>query len=169
MVWKDIAGYEGLYCISDTGIVKSYPKMSGGSPRKEHILRENVKRTGYSSVVLAKDGKHTTVLIHRLVASAFVPNPKNSPVVNHVDGNKLNNAASNLEWCTYSQNTVHAYNHGMNHRGENHYKSKLSTKQVSDIRLMCASGASDKDVAKLFDVSASTVYLIRTGRNRRHG
>lgn len=169
MTWKDITGYEGLYAVSDTGIVKSYPKMSGGSPRKEHILKENVKRTGYSTVVLAKDGKHTTVFVHGLVASAFVSNPKNLPVVNHLDGNKHNNSASNLEWCTYSQNTIHAYEHGLNHLGENHYKSKLSSRQVSDIRCLSEKGFSDKEIAKQFDTSASTIYLIRTGRNRKHG
>ena len=63
---------------------------------------------GYQSLKLIKDGARRGFLVHRLVASIFCPNPLNKPDVNHIDGNKANNLASNLEWCTKSENMVHA-------------------------------------------------------------
>lgn len=67
------------------------------------------KSEQYKSVCLSKKGKKTTQMIHRLVAKAFIPNPNEYPVVNHIDGDKFNNHESNLEWCTVSQNTLHYY------------------------------------------------------------
>ena len=97
MKWKRIAGYED-YEISDTGLVRSLKR--GGT----RVLIPGRDRDGYLYVRLCKDGKAKHMSIHRLVASAFVPNPMNFPTVNHKDENKRNNAVSNLEWLSLADN-----------------------------------------------------------------
>ena len=76
-------------------------------------LKGSIKNTGYKMALLSIDGKKKDYAIHRLVAEAFIPNPNNKPVVNHKDGNKLNNCVSNLEWTTYSENRTHAVKTGL--------------------------------------------------------
>jgi hypothetical protein len=101
--WKDIKGYEGLYQVSDQGNVRSLHWRGGNSIRNLVPKRHN---RGYLKIELAKYGRAKTFLIHRLVAEAFVPKPNTSEdmVVNHIDEDKCNNAASNLEWCDQLQN-----------------------------------------------------------------
>ena len=105
---KDIKGYEGLYAITDKGQVYSYKKQKFLSPAK--------CGKGYLKVMLCRGKEdHKNLMIHRLVAEAFLPNPEGKLTVNHKDGNKLNNDVSNLEWNTYSENLKHAYSHGLNY------------------------------------------------------
>lgn len=101
----DVKGYEGLYKISTNGKVYSL--------KRKKIKRTDTNRNGYESVNLFKNGRGKHFLVHRLVAQAFIPNPNNYSFVNHIDGNKLNNDVNNLEWCTWSQNMIHAYSHGL--------------------------------------------------------
>ena len=100
-LWKDIEGYEGLYKVSSYGNVLSLKYC--GSNRK-HLLAPNPDHKGYLMVYLSKKGKTKTFKIHRLVASAFIPNPHNLPQVNHIDENPNNNKVENLEWCTRKYN-----------------------------------------------------------------
>ena len=104
-VWKDIEGYEGLYRISNKGRVKSLarPNNSGRNTRTDFIMSLG-NTHGYVSVVLCKDSKTKSFLVHRLVAKAFIENPNNYPCINHKDENKTNNNADNLEWCTVKYN-----------------------------------------------------------------
>lgn len=107
--WRpiNIPEYAGLYSVSNTGLVKGL--------KRGKILKPTL-RGGYKSISLSKsfmvDGKckneHKTNNVHRLVALSFLDNPNSHPVINHIDGDKENNHASNLEWCTYKQNTAHA-------------------------------------------------------------
>lgn len=108
--WKDIHGYEGLYQVSDLGRIKSLGRTityaNGTShPYKERVRKNNTHKNGYKNVDLWKDGRAKTFKVHRLVAQAFVPNPKNLSEVNHIDEDKENNKASNLEWVTPEYNT----------------------------------------------------------------
>ena len=96
--WKSIAGYEGLYEVSDIGRVKS---LKYG---KEKILKPGKDRGGYLQVSLCKDGHVKTARIHRLVAEAFIQNPNNLATINHKDEVKTNNAVSNLEWMSMKDN-----------------------------------------------------------------
>ena len=108
-MWKDIVGYEGIYQVSDLGDVKSLQRTArvrnGIRTVPERILKTGSGPFGYKTVRLAKDLTYTTELVHRLVATAFLPNPDNLPCVNHKDGNPNNNDASNLEWCTHEYNS----------------------------------------------------------------
>ena len=110
-IWKDVIGYEGLYFVSNLGRVKSTPTCKHKKPR---ILKP-IPRNGYLSVILCDEHGLKNVFIHRLVAQCFVPNPYNKPIVNHVDGNKMNPCAENLEWCTQKENIDHAIKTGLMH------------------------------------------------------
>lgn len=99
-IWKDVVGYEDYYMVSNTG--KIYSK------RKNLELKQSLKSNGYLSVDLVYDRKKS-VSVHRIVAEAFIPNFHNYPVVNHKDENKLNNNASNLEWCTQKYNANYGF------------------------------------------------------------
>lgn len=113
-MWKMVVGYEGLYMVSDAGGMIACEKHgSDGRLLRERKIHGGCYPNGYEFVCLRKDGKNKMVMIHRLVADAFIPNISNRPCVNHKDGNKHNNAVSNLEWCTYSQNRKHAYDTGL--------------------------------------------------------
>ena len=101
-VWKSIAGYEDHYAVSSHGRVMK--KKNG------RILKIKQPESGYMMASLNVDGIQKVFSVHRLVAKAFLTNPKNLKVVNHIDSNKFNNNADNLEWCTHSQNTLHWMN-----------------------------------------------------------
>lgn len=111
-IWKDIKGYEGLYQISNTGKVKSLTRYINSKSGRKFLIKEKTRKTttttaGYEYVVLAKKGKNKTLLIHRLVAENFIPNPNNYSCVNHIDENKSNNNVLNLEWCNYEYNNTY--------------------------------------------------------------
>lgn len=103
-VWKDIPGYEGLYQVSDHGNVRSLNWRNRGFVRNLYLKKHN---RGYRHVELRKAGKVKAFTVHRLVATAFIPNPNNYSTVNHKDEDKTNNTVSNLEWCSMSQNMKH--------------------------------------------------------------
>lgn len=111
-IWKDFKGYEGLYQVSNLGRVKSLErtfldKIGHKQHIKERILKPKTDRNGYLRVGLSNgNGKPKTLSVHRLVCQAFHKNPENKPSVNHIDENKVNNTASNLEWCTVKENSL---------------------------------------------------------------
>lgn len=109
-IWKDIQYYEGFYQVSNTGKVRSCDRTIVDSIGRKHfyngqVLTPMVVAGGYLEVNLSRGDERKPFHIHRLVAQAFLPNPKNLPCINHIDENKQNNAAQNLEWCSYKYNT----------------------------------------------------------------
>ena len=111
-VWKDIKGYEGSYQVSNLGRVKSLErtfidKIGHKQHTKERILKQFTASHGYLQVDLYNGSSKKKRLVHRLVCEAFHENTENKPCVNHIDENKTNNVASNLEWCTYEENNNH--------------------------------------------------------------
>lgn len=118
-IWKDILGYENEYEISSYGRVRAkYREFIGkdGKLKKYHPrylkLDSSIVKKGYARVTLSKDYKIERFQVHRLVAEHFIPNPENKPFVNHIDNNGLNNHVTNLEWCTQSENMMHAQKQG---------------------------------------------------------
>lgn len=121
--WRPVVGYDGLYEVSNLGRVKSLPRYSFRNNgivqriygRLIHLTKDS--HTGYYRVALSKDGSQKFVGVHRLVAQAFIPNPNNLPIINHIDWDRTNNVVildkdgnvikSNLEWCTQKHNANH--------------------------------------------------------------
>ena len=112
-IWKDVVGYEGLYKVSNLGRVRSLDKeiiITGVQKhpvkgiKKGKIKGQYLNRVGYAMTVLVKNEKRKYVLIHRLVAKAFIPNPENKPQVDHINGVKSDNRVENLRWATAKEN-----------------------------------------------------------------
>jgi hypothetical protein len=155
-IWKDIDGYKGIYQVSNFGNVKN----------KSMVLSLRTNR-GYKYITLYKDGKTTSKAVHRLVAISFIPNKKNKSEVNHKDGDKQNNRIDNLEWCTPSENSKHAYATGLKKpikaNGELNINAKLSKKEVFEIRNRYVKGCKVNGttaIAKDYGISKSQVCRI---------
>lgn len=127
-------------------------------------LKPNPDGRGYPMVIFQKRENRKAWLIHRLVANAFIPNPENKRCINHIDGDKTNNNVENLEWCTHSENILHAYRLGLHSRvGENHRSAKLTQSNVSEIRKLISAGNSCRSIGDEFGVSTTAISKIKHG------
>ncbi len=112
-IWKPIDGYSGIYEVSNLGNVRSYRNGKHGTRIVPYFI---VGQRGkhYRNVVLCdKDKGQKSAYVHALVAKHFVPNPNGFNEINHIDGDKMNNRADNLEWCTHKENMEHARKTGL--------------------------------------------------------
>lgn len=130
--WKPVVGYEGFYEVSDLGRVRSVPRelakrkpcWKTGYRKKGQLIKPQKRPNGYLFVNLHKDGIKRMANIHRLVAEAFIENPRKCAFVNHKDESRDNNAADNLEWCTHKENCN--YGTAIKRRVEKQRNGKLS-------------------------------------------
>lgn len=172
-IWKAVVGYEGFYDVSNLGRVKSLFRMVPWNgtmrPIRERIMVGG-NQNAYRSVLLRKDNAFKTFSFHRIVATAFIPNPLNLPMVNHKDGNKLNNRLENLEWVTLKQNAEHASKSGLMNsmNGETNPKAKLSENDVQTIRQEFSIGACRQELASRYSVSRTCIRSITTRKTWRH-
>lgn len=119
MIFTAIKGYENLYEVSDTGVVRSLDRILIGNngakyTRKGRVLSVSPNtQTEYLQVSLWKYNAETKKYLHRLIAEHFIPNPQSLPEINHKDGNRQNNLIGNLEWVTSSGNSLHAVKTGL--------------------------------------------------------
>jgi len=169
--WKDIKGYEGIYQISNLGRVKSLEKEIINNRYKtkmivkEKIMTPQLAGWGYLSIQLRKDGFYSGKLIHKLILDAFIPNPKNKPLGNHKDGDKLNNSLDNLEWSTHSENNKHAYDIGLKETNRDWAKSGAArSKEVVHLMTGIFYG-SLKEGLEAFNIKRSTE---QTRQNRKY-
>lgn len=172
-VWKDIPGYMGRYQVSNFGRIKSLSRWKIMPIwNKKYRTKEKIRspfRGTYDKIFLYKGVVGKSFQIHKLVASLFIPNPRNKPCINHKDGDKHNNNADNLEWCTHSENTQHAYDTNLMpdfiNMGVENGRSKLNTKEVLIIRESYRHMLGLKyhkllDLADIFNVSRTTISRI---------
>jgi len=164
-IWKDIKGYEGLYQVSNLGRIYSFrrPHAKGGL-RKLHYRKD-----GYIGVILAKNKVIEQLLVHRVVAKTFIPSSRKR-FINHKDGNKANNNAENLEWCTHKENQEHAVRTGLYTLGTARAQSKLNDKQVRVIKhiLTIPNRISIQTIADIFRVARQTIVQIDKGISWKH-
>ena len=113
-IWKEISGYEGYFEVSNLGNFRSKDRVirykdNGTRLYPGKLLKTETIVEGYQRIVLMKEAIKKRYMCHRLVAQEFVPNPDNKPYVNHINGNKADNRAENLEWVTQSENELHSH------------------------------------------------------------
>jgi len=166
-LWKPVDGYEGLYEVSSLGCVRSLPRMSAtwtGSEwrRPGRELTASADTNGYMRVLLtAADGSKKAVKVHRLVAKAFCGEANGT--VNHIDGDKANNTASNLEWCSQADNNRHAIKTGLVKSKIGQKQTKLSYTDATDIRVLASFGLDKSHIARLYGASRRAIGAICSG------
>jgi hypothetical protein len=162
---KDIKGFEGLYAITEDGRVWSYPRKENNKRRIFYLhgrfRKPQVNTAGYFHVALIKNGRTKVALLHRLIAAAFIPNPKRLREVNHKNGKKRDNRIQNLEWCNHRQNCRHASEAGLMPRGTQNSKAKLTDANVIEIRFLFSQGNTNcTHLGQKFGVTASAVRRL---------
>jgi hypothetical protein len=156
--WKNIEDYEKRYAVSNEGYVKSFIRYK--------LLKPFKNKKGYLCVTLCEFYNKEYRRVHRLVAEAFLPNPKNKPEINHKDGNKENNRVDNLEWVTCSENMKHRRNKlGINLSGSKNGSAKLTEHEV---RIIKYSNLPFRKLSKIFNIHESHVYRIKQGFKWSH-
>jgi len=176
--WKDIEGYEGYYQVSDLGNVKSLERITKGKVGtrlgrrliRERILKPGTSEKGYLYINLCKESKLKGSKVHRLVATAFHPNPDDKPEVDHKNENKTDNRSSNLRWVTHSENIEYAVASGAhNFKGERHHKSILTEEQAIEvIKLLQTSSISGAQIGINYGLHGSSISQINIGYTWKH-
>jgi len=166
--WLPCPGFETSYEVSNYGQVRSIDRYiyRRNGLVKGQLIHFDFNKKGYPQLRLYNKNKKYVRNQHRLVALAFIPNPNNLPQVNHIDGNKMNNHISNLEWCTNSDNMKHAYKLGLKcSKGENNSNSKITDNQVTQIKLIYNTGKSSKYISEDLNVKLHIVRQIISGKS----
>lgn len=150
-----ITSYGRVYRIyKDTVIKYIMPNIDdGGYLRHDFHFKDN-----------NGNKKRVSIMLERLVAMAFISNPKNLNEVNHIDGNKKNNCVWNLEWCSHSENMIHAYDHNLNHSGEDNSQAIYKESQIRNVCLLLEENEMTlPEISNCTGVSPYMIYNIRRG------
>ena len=163
--WLPVVGYEGLYSVSDLGNVMSMNYNKTGLLKMMQPCAGNA-RSPYLKVHLHKNGKSSTATVHSLVIAAFVGLRPPGYDVNHKSGDKFDNRLINLEYCTSSENRLHAYQIGTHvpKYGEKHAWAKLSENDVLEIKKKLGEGWTQKELSLLYQIGQTTISRIKHGK-----
>lgn len=171
-VWKPIVGYEGLYEVSSLGRIKSLDRVVGGGsgPRlfPGRIRKTPIANNGYRVVSLSKLGSVKVECVHVLVLKTFLGKPKIGEEGCHRDGDRENNASSNLRWDTRKGNLHDCIAHGTRRFGEMCSQAKLTTVGVADIKRRISLGEGTTAIAVDYGVAVETIHSIKTGKSWSH-
>ena len=162
--WRPVVGYEGWYDVSSKGNVRRIGRRGRGVPYK--ILTP--KQGDYPRVTLSKFGRKSTLLVHRLVAIAYLQQIDGKPEVNHKDGEKWNSVPENLEWVTTSENAYHALRTGLRKCGEQMKNAKLTNQDAINIKKQVREGRSMLSLSKEYGLSFAAVQRLNTGKTWKH-
>jgi len=147
---------------------KDYEISKSGVIRKKsnkYIKSQYVSDRGYYMVTLTKNKKQYPVRVHRILAKSFIDRVDGKDIVNHKDGDKLNNTLENLEWCTQAENIKHAVDMGLtNNSGENNGMAKLNQKKANKIKQLLKSGNTQQSIANDYGVSRACIQKIKEGK-----
>jgi hypothetical protein len=168
-IWKDIKGAEGFYQVSNCGRIKSVAGIAyrdsvfGNFQKKERILKCGKNQKGYIQFSFSRGNRKGITMVSRLVAEAFIPNKLNKPQVNHINGIVSDNHATNLEWCTNSENQLHAYRTGLTPSRKGKGVKILSTEREELVQLNTMYGLDHTLTGIEYGVcSASIGRIIKT-------
>lgn len=158
--WKEIPDFSNYKVSSDGQIASFYNNANG------EIVKQS-DNFGYKTVRLKRDdGTSKKVRVHRMVAIAFIPNPRCKQEVNHINGNKADNRVENLEWCTPAENIKHSYktlNREPPVKKGSGYRIRLLN--PTQVRIIRETNISCRELAELFGVHRTTINNVRTGRS----
>ena len=140
------------------------------SVRRNKFLKPRIGSGKYPEVVLCKNTYRKHYLVHRLVAEAFLPNPKKYQEINHINGIKTDNRLENLEWSTRSENVKHSYTKKLREKrlGSEVNTAVLKEKDIPIIRQMIKNGIYLKDIANEYKVHEATISAIKNKKTWRH-
>lgn len=164
-IWKDLTGYENLYQISNYGRLQRF-KNNRFKILKGCIFKG---KNNYIYFDISKNGIRKRIIVHIEVAKHFISNPLNKPQVNHKDGNKQNPKSSNLEWCTSSENNLHAIRTGLvHHRGEKNGSATMNDKEAKIIIKRLKNNECLKTISNETGLSERHLRSIRKGDYWKH-
>jgi hypothetical protein len=163
-IWKPIKGFENQYEISNLGnlrskdrivkhYVESFTRKYKGQSKKLRLSKD-----GYLRCTLKNDGKIYHYRVHRLVAEAFIENKDLLNIVNHLNGNKIDNRAENLEWCNSMENNIHAVKLRL-------IKTKLTDNEALEI---FNSKLSNRKLALQYNIDSTIVWRIKNKKAYKH-
>jgi hypothetical protein len=158
IIWRSVPSYEGVYEVSCFGWIRRVSKASG--TQSGRILKDFNNHATYRYITLRVNNIPSNFLVHILVAKVFHPNPMNKPQVNHKDGIKWHNWASNVEWATRAENMEHAAKTGLTPTGEKSHLSKVTAKDVREMRSIFSLGIAQKKIAQIYGLSKGQVNRI---------
>jgi hypothetical protein len=166
-IWKPVPNYELTYEVSNLGRFRIINYRNTG---KSKIMKTSNDKDGYQLIGFVKNGVQKLQRSHRIVCAAFLENTENKPLINHKNGIKNDNRVCNLEWCNQSENTIHALNTGLKVPiiGSNASWSKLTEKDVLNIRNEVANGAVQRRLSEKYNVTFQTISSIVRRKNWLH-
>lgn len=152
--WLPVPGYDGLYEVSNLGRVRSYHNFGFGRKKEPKLLKPTTDFYGYLQVTLCNNSVHEQTKVHKIVALAFLGVNPGGMQIDHINGNKEDNRAENLEWVTPKENTLRSVTTGLKPTGERHGMHKLTQSAVDEIRKLYKTGQySHRQLGEMFGIS----------------